>query len=66
MSLVTYGLGQSGGAGTPSYLMRGVRTSDNTIITWMAIGAPDTAGALAPFPVNLPSIVVAHTFPNGA
>lgn len=62
MSLVTWGLGPSGG-GT-SYTMRAYHVvAPVGYVYWTVEGAPDNAGANAPYPaVDLTDIVVFREF----
>ena len=63
MSLVTWGLGPGGG-GEASFVMRAYHTVGPVgYVYWTVSGAPDSAGAQAPYPaIDLIDIVVIREF----
>jgi hypothetical protein len=62
MSLVTWGLGPGGGE--PKFVMRAYHTVGPLgYVYWTVEGAPDSAGASAPYPaIELIDIVVIREF----
>lgn len=63
MSLVTFGLGPSGGS-DPQYTMRAYHTvSPVGYVYWTVTGAPDGSAAQAPYPaIELTDIIILRSF----
>lgn len=65
MSLVTYGLGASGGGGG-AFLMRAFRSLSSNYVYWVSENEPDPSAAGAPYPaIELSDIVVASVYVSG-
>ena len=60
MSLVTYGLGATGGGAALSFVMRAFHTVFPTgYVYWTVLNTPDATAAFAPYPaIELTDIVV--------
>jgi len=64
MSLVTYGLGATGGGGAVSFVMRAFHTIFPTgHVYWTVANVPDSIAAFAPYPaIELVDIVVIREY----